>query len=608
MELKVFAFLILLMIFAGLITWRGEAEPYQAAPEQTDESPTEQLIPPLLLPGRTTHSRMFPQKHSFAYSYFSVGVPVNFKGCAGSMLSSNLDLLPPSRRRRGWFDVNASDYLYRGGEERGLEARLRCYLRGEGIQDEAWSFAYLVTAPKFLGYSFNPVSFWYIYDSSKHLVMMVLEVNNTFGERRLYLLKAEEKATDDSVPDGFEAPAKATKFTNSWAKDFHVSPFNSRKGTYSLTAADPVAALESGSKVLDNLVVLNSSQAHAKLVARVYSDGNHMNATTMSSSQTIKTLASWFWVGFLTFPRILTQAYKLYFKRKLHVWFRPEVLASSIGRTHTSSEAVLEAFFLSYLSFLVDSASEPLQFKYTPAGGLGTCITLTSKNIAENQVPKQLGLKVLTPVFYTKFVHYAYTSKAFILESINSKPDNRTCVFENAENLHLILSTMDSTTPRPAISDLRTVDQYRWRLLQRLRSAPPPGANPDSDAVKSDEANETLPFSNLDCFIQSRFANDDKYSVVAAERLTKNAPTAWAASQLEHIYRDTVTRVFIADNYLFGFEGLIGVLDLAVRVSLVTMWFKIFASEEVAHGGLGWYLCRWVAVNSLHLWDAVKNI
>lgn len=614
MEVQVFAFLVLLMIFAGLIAWRGEAESYQAAPEQEDKSLTEQFLPPLLLPGRTTHSRMFPQKHSFAYSYFSVGVPVNFRGRAGSMLSSNLELLPPSQRRKGWFDVNASDYLYRGGEERGLEARLRCYLRGEGVQDEDWSFAYLVTAPKFLGYSFNPVSFWYIYDSSKHLVMMVLEVNNTFGERRLYLLKAEEKATDDSVPDGFEAPAKATKFTNSWTKDFHVSPFNSRKGTYSLTAADPVAALESGSTVLDNLVVLNSSQAHAKLVARVYSDGDHMDPTSMSTSLAIKTLASWFWVGFLTFPRILTQAYKLYFKRKLNVWFRPEVLASSIGRTHTSSEAILEAFFFAYLSFLVDSASEPLQFKYTPAGGLGTCITLTSKNSRADQIPKQLGLKVLTPAFYTRFVHYAHTSRAFLWESIQPSPDNRTCIFENAENLHLILSTLDDTTPATAVSDLRTIDQYRWRLLQRLRSGPPPVANPDSDTPSnraSDQEDHTMPFSNLDRFVQSQFAGDEKYVAIAAQRLSKNVPTIfsqWSSIQLGRVYRDTVTKTFVANTYFFGFDALVDVLDVALRVLLIFVWFKIFASDEVPYTGFGWKTCRWIAVNGVHLWEAVKSV
>ena len=142
MELQVFAFLILLMIFAGLIVWRGEVQPDQAIPEQDSNFTTEQSLPPLLLPGRTTHSRMFPQKHSFAYSYFSVGVPVNFKGCAGSMLSTNLELLPLGERRKGWFHVNASDYLYRGGEERGLEARLRCYLRGEVCRDDDGSQYY----------------------------------------------------------------------------------------------------------------------------------------------------------------------------------------------------------------------------------------------------------------------------------------------------------------------------------------------------------------------------------------------------------------------------------------------------------------------------------
>ncbi|CAD0093995.1 unnamed protein product, partial [Aureobasidium vineae] len=607
MELQIFAFLILLMIFAGLIAWRGQAQAFKVIPEQQHESTVEQLIPPLLLPGRTTHSRMFPQKHSFAYSYFSVGVPVNFKGRAGSMLSTNLELLPPSQRSKGWFNVNAADYLYRGGEERGLEARLRCYLR-----EEAWSFAYLVTAPKFLGYSFNPVSFWYIYDSSKHLAMMVLEVNNTFGERRLYLLKAEEKATNVSVPDGFEAPAKATKFTNAWNKDFHVSPFNSRKGTYSLTAADPVAALKSGSKVLDNTVVLDSSQAHAKLVARVYSNGDHMDPTTMSNSQTLKLLVSWFWVGFLTFPRIITQAYKLYFKRNLHVWFRPEVLASSIGRTHTSSEATLEAFFLAYLSYLVENAAEPVRLTYIPAGGLGTPTTLTFKHLAKDQKPKELTLRILTPAFYTRFAHYSHTTNALLYESLHNDPNNRTCIIENAEHLYLLLSPLKHTTTAKCRRGV--LDQFRWHFLQNLRSAPPASANPDSTTDVKDRASvqdtRKLPLSHLDNFILSDLDNG-KYAEMTAQQLIKNLPAtfpSWSSIQLRHTYRDTVTKVFIADTYLFGFEGLIDVCDLLVRMISVAVWLKLFAGERVADADSRWRLFRWVAVNGVHFWDFLKCI
>lgn len=130
MELQIFACLVLLMTLAGLIVLRGEAPPRRATSGLTDGA-KRQLLPPLLLPGRTTHSRMFPEKHSFEYSYFSVGVPVDFKGRVRSMLSANLDLLGPEERHKGWFNIDASDYLYRGGPERGLEERLRRYLREE---------------------------------------------------------------------------------------------------------------------------------------------------------------------------------------------------------------------------------------------------------------------------------------------------------------------------------------------------------------------------------------------------------------------------------------------------------------------------------------------
>lgn len=441
--------------------------------------------------------------------------------------------------------------------------------------------------------------------------MMVLEVNNTFGERRLYLLKAEEKATDESVPDGFEAPAKATKFTNAWVKDFHVSPFNSRKGTYSLTAADPVAALKSGSKVLDNIVVLNSSKAHAKLVARVYSDGDHMDPTTMTTSQVIRLLASWFWVGFLTFPRIIAQAYKLYFKRKLHVWFRTEVLASSIGRTHTSSEAIMEAFFLAYLGYLVDSTASPLQVTYTPAGGLGTSIVLTSRD-AQDQKPKELTLRVLTPAFYTRFVHYAHTTEAFDRESLHTSPQNQTLVIDNPEHLSILLG---SSAPSPVISSLNTLDQYRWRLLQRLRSPPPATAYPDTNTELHDLASVSdirrLPLSPLDKFVLSGFGGVDKYATVAAKQLSKHEPTIFppgVSQQLRDVYRSTVMKIFIADTYLFGFEGLIGVFDVLIRVLLVVVWFKWFTGADVVNRGVGEMAMRWIAVNGLHLWDFIKSI
>jgi len=71
-----------------------------------------------------------------------------------------------------------------------------------------------------LGYTFKPVSFWYCHRADGPLRAVVAEVNNTFGERHLYLL---------ADPDG--APLRNGMLLNA-AKRFHVSPFCAVEGSY----------------------------------------------------------------------------------------------------------------------------------------------------------------------------------------------------------------------------------------------------------------------------------------------------------------------------------------------------------------------------------------
>lgn len=88
----------------------------------------------LLFPCRTDHQRKFPEKHSFSYSYLTVGIPVGFEGNAGEMVSVGARgkhglaswLFGP---RRGWFTIDAGDYLERGRAELGLRGKLDEYLR-----------------------------------------------------------------------------------------------------------------------------------------------------------------------------------------------------------------------------------------------------------------------------------------------------------------------------------------------------------------------------------------------------------------------------------------------------------------------------------------------
>ncbi len=182
---------------------------------------------------------------------------------------------------------------------------------------------------------------------------MILEVNNTFDERRVYFLKDKNFEDSDVVPGAAQSTDIATadigdaaglnsnesgfrtlaRFTSTWDKDFHVSPFNSRKGKYALLAEDP---LEKG--MINNTITLSSSKGYLKLVARIFSTGDCIDPSKAGTWSTLRFVAAWWWVGLMTFPRIVKEAAKLFFWRKLHVWYRPEVLGESIGRQATDDE------------------------------------------------------------------------------------------------------------------------------------------------------------------------------------------------------------------------------------------------------------------------------
>ena len=93
----------------------------------------------LLFPARTTHSRMFPKRHSFSYSYLVVGIPVGWQGIAGGMVSSRLNtgqntrswFSSQHRNHKGWFDIDAADYLERGNGQMGLRGKLDSYLESQ---------------------------------------------------------------------------------------------------------------------------------------------------------------------------------------------------------------------------------------------------------------------------------------------------------------------------------------------------------------------------------------------------------------------------------------------------------------------------------------------
>ena len=95
---------------------------------------------------------------------------------------------------------------------------VRRLARDEGVRGV--DRALLLTHPRYWGYTFNPVSFWFLVGAAGNLRAVLAEVHNTFGDRHGYLCTGEDGA--DIGPGSRIARTKR----------FHVSPFFDVAGEY----------------------------------------------------------------------------------------------------------------------------------------------------------------------------------------------------------------------------------------------------------------------------------------------------------------------------------------------------------------------------------------
>ncbi|PHH62472.1 hypothetical protein CDD81_7119 [Ophiocordyceps australis] len=503
---------------------------YQLVSRDQDDIDWIEPAKPLLISARTTHSRLFPKKHSFSYSYLVAGVPVGYSGSINGMLSidDGATTWPP----KTWYSVDAKDYLERGHADLSLRDKLDRYLESQNVAPRDYPYAYLVTAARFLGHHFNPVSFWYLYSPQRVLSALVLEVNNTFDERRPYLVLRDfvsEAQQMNATPATCSVTAPS-RVQGSWPKDFHVSPFNSRKGSYSVLANDPLGPDMKGFRGISVTIKLNSSKGHSKLVARLFSQGEAMDPSSMHLRQRLLFVARWFWVGFATFPRIVKEAVVLFFQRRLHVWYRPEPLKESLGRHADDTEQTLESVFRKYLEFLVKHSTRPLAVKYVSSGITNKSGETYVSTMAKER-PKQvqhLELRILTPVFYSRFVHYAHDFEAIFSELV----DSGTVWVDNASLLpHVFLK---KASPPLQASSLK--DYISFRTMQHLRRRPDTiprvSTSADGPSLSCDERPidiREFRISSMDAFVLGQ--GDDK---------------------LTSTYRRAVLRLFVADRFFKG--------------------------------------------------------
>ncbi|EWG40544.1 hypothetical protein FVEG_02903 [Fusarium verticillioides 7600] len=101
-------------------------------------NPTASTAHPLLIPDRITHHRVCPQKHSFAYPYFMLGIPIEVSENANGIMSEDAHG-PPSWFTQlfgltNFFEVRPVDHLQRIRSDNGWCGKLDAYLGPEGIE------------------------------------------------------------------------------------------------------------------------------------------------------------------------------------------------------------------------------------------------------------------------------------------------------------------------------------------------------------------------------------------------------------------------------------------------------------------------------------------
>lgn len=161
---------------------------------------------PLLGFGNVRHKRIKPASNGFTYPTYFLMLPM--RAMHGAVQGATSALAHNRSGAISFFDCDHGD-----GRANSV-GWIDELLANEGITD-ATGELWLHTYPRVLGYTFKPVSFWYCHAEDNSLRAIVVEVNNTFGERHCYLL--------DRPAYGHELVAD---------KVFHVSPFCTLEGNY----------------------------------------------------------------------------------------------------------------------------------------------------------------------------------------------------------------------------------------------------------------------------------------------------------------------------------------------------------------------------------------
>lgn len=248
--------------------------------------------------GSVWHTRREPVAHRFRYPAWYLAAAAD----EISDLDRTLRLFGHNRARP--VAIRDADHL---GDARGtLDQRLEQRLAEHGVALPAGGTV-LITTPRLFGYTFNPISLWLRLGADEEILGGAAEVNSTFGEGRVYPLVAPRRDGQDTV---FDAP-----------KELHVSPFLETLGSYRFRIRFDAECFRLGIDLRQDERRILSAGVETRRIE--LTDGGLARVMLQQPLSTWRTL-----------PRILAQAGRLYFGRKLPVVPQPDPVD---GRTYLAS-------------------------------------------------------------------------------------------------------------------------------------------------------------------------------------------------------------------------------------------------------------------------------
>lgn len=233
---------------------------------------------------------------------------------------------------------------------------------------------------------------------------------------------------------------------------------------------------------------------------------------------------------------------------------------------------------------------------------------------AHGAIKKDFAIRITTPAFFSRFVHYAHTLEALDREGMTASPLNRTVEIDNM----ILLSRMIKDQPRfaseasPKVERAiglspSIVERWRWRILQALRCPVAEQAYPFNHILRP--PGSSAPVSSDMATRKPEFAITDirTFGLSALDRYMQGKE-AMAGS-----YRRAVTRLFVAERFALGQVWLVKLLDLVARAALIwiaCVGVERFGGAYVGHGGA--FMPRDLTVSAIvgglpHAWSLAKG-